>query len=282
LGPETPRETPTKGFATAAATDSGPKARLRSESFADHYSQARLFYRSQQPVEQTHIAAALVFELSKVETPAIRTRMVSHLRNIDETLAERVANALGMELPEAPTPIVAAIDLPPSPALSILEKAKGILEGRMIGCLVSDGADGALIKALQTEAKAAGAKVKLIAPSIGGVKSANGGHLPADFIIDGGPSILFDAVAVLISNDAVEALSGDASALNFIRDAFAHLKFIAFNKPADALLAVAGVAAAQRDKGVIATNGAKDIKKFLDAARALRLWQREPSVKRPI
>lgn len=282
LGPDTPRETPTRGFTTAAEADIAPKSRLRAETFADHYSQARLFFRSQTPVEQDHIAAALIFELSKVETMAIRERMVGHLRVIDETLANRVADGLGIALPPAAKPAVAAVDLEPSPALSILAKAKNTLEGRVIGCLVSDGADGALIKALQTEAKAVGAKVKLIAPTIGRINTADGKPLAADFIIDGGPSILFDAVAVMISEEAAEILVNDAPSQNFVRDAFAHLKFLAFNEPGEALLTAAGITAAKRDAGVIATDAAKDIKTFIEAARALRLWQREKSVKRPV
>ncbi|MGO8657569.1 catalase-related domain-containing protein, partial [Rhizobium ruizarguesonis] len=89
----------------------------------DHYSQARQFYISQTPPEQRHIAAALIFELSKVETPVIRERMVSHLMNIDETLASKVGHALGFK--SMPKPADAAMptrqDLEPSPGLSIIE-----------------------------------------------------------------------------------------------------------------------------------------------------------------
>ena len=83
-----PRESPEAGFRTYPEQLEGPKLRARSETFADHYSQARQFYVSQTEIEQTHIANALIFELSKVETPAIRARMVSHLLNIDDGLAE--------------------------------------------------------------------------------------------------------------------------------------------------------------------------------------------------
>jgi catalase len=119
---EGPRESPERGFRSYPAEVNGPKLRIRSESFADHYSQARQFYLSQTEVEQAHIAAALTFELSKVETLAIRARMVSHLLNIDEALGRKVAD--GLRLREVPKPVPAAMptrqDLAKSPALSIL------------------------------------------------------------------------------------------------------------------------------------------------------------------
>jgi catalase len=109
---------------------------LRSESFADHYSQANLFYRSQTPVERKHIADALVFELSKVETPAIRERMVAHLVNIDGELAKSVAGGLGLaKLPKAPPPAVEPRrDLPASVALSILKNGPDSFKGRSWAC----------------------------------------------------------------------------------------------------------------------------------------------------
>ncbi len=119
-------------------------------SFADHYSQARQFFISQTMGEQAHIAAALTFELSKVKIPAIRERMVSHLLNIDETLANKVAGKLGLQ--KLPKPADAAVptrqDLEPSPALSIVENGPERFEGRKLGIMVSDGSDAGLLKAL--------------------------------------------------------------------------------------------------------------------------------------
>ena len=117
-----PRESPTLGFRSVPEEVRGPKLRVRAELFADHYSQARQFYISQTEIEQTHIKDAFVFELSKVETPAIRARMVSHLLNVDEALAKKVAEGLGMkDLPTAAEPArPVKKDLPSSPALSII------------------------------------------------------------------------------------------------------------------------------------------------------------------
>src|SRR3546814_4383587 len=95
-----PREDPGRGFTSFAETADGPKQRVRSESFADHYSQARQFLISQAAIEQKHIGDALVLELSKVERPDIRSRVVSHLLHIDATLAATVADGLGLPVPD--------------------------------------------------------------------------------------------------------------------------------------------------------------------------------------
>src|SRR6202035_2963425 len=120
---EGPRESPQRGFTPFADIEQGAKRRLRAESFADHYSQARQFFISQTMGEQAHIAAALTFELSKVKIPAIRERMVSHLLNIDETLADKVAGKLGLQKMPKPAEVTVPTrqDLDPSPALSIVE-----------------------------------------------------------------------------------------------------------------------------------------------------------------
>src|SRR5689334_10553744 len=144
--PGGPREAPDIGFHSYPADEQGEKRRIRSETFADHYSQARQFYVSQTPVEQGHIAAAFTFELSKVETPAIRARMVSHLLNVDEVLAKKVADGLRLkEIPRAAEPARPVItSLKPSPALSMLGNPPGTFKGRKLGVLISDGVDAAL------------------------------------------------------------------------------------------------------------------------------------------
>src|SRR5664280_1642807 len=103
LSENSPRETQAKGFHSAVVNETGEKGRIRAESFADHYSQARQFYLSQTSYEQAHIASALVFELSKVEHVRIRKAIVGHLRHIDEELAKRIAAGLGfVKIPDAP------------------------------------------------------------------------------------------------------------------------------------------------------------------------------------
>nr|WP_064251181.1 catalase [Rhizobium leguminosarum]OAP88265.1 catalase HPII [Rhizobium leguminosarum] len=275
-----PRESPVQGYRHFPAEEQGPKVRLRPESFADHYSQARQFYISQTPPEQRHIAAALNFELSKVETPVIRERMVSHLMNIDETLASKVGHALGFK--SMPKPADAAMptrqDLEPSPALSIIERGPKRFEGRKLGILVSDGTDAAIFKALLAEITEQKATFEVIAPKIGGVTLSDGNWIEAHQMIDGGPSVLYDAVALLPSAEGTGDLLKEATARDFVADAFVHCKFIGYVEAAQPLMQKAGIAASP-DEGVIALAAAKDVPAFIKALGKLRVWGREPSVK---
>jgi catalase len=277
---EGPRESPKRGFRSFAEAEEGQKVRLRAESFADHYSQARLFFNSQTPPEQRHIAMALTFELSKVETPVIRERMVSHLLNIDEGLAETVAEKLGLgELPEpADAAVAPRDDLEPSPALSIIENGPDRFAGRKVGVLVSPGADAALLKKLQTAIEKEGAVMEVVAPKVGGVEAADGSWIEGRHMIDGGPSVLFDAVALVLSEEGAERLTGEAAARDFVADAFAHCKFIAFTSGALPLLQKAGVDP-EADEGLIALDDPRTIPGFIESCRKLRLWSREMAVK---
>ena len=274
---EGPREDPKGGYRTYPSEVSGPKLRVRAELFADHYSQARQFYESQTAVEQTHIQDALVFELSKVETPAIRARVVAHLRVIDEALAEAVAKGLG--LPEMPAPMTPArpvvAGLKPSDKLSILKNGPESFKGRKLGVLITDGFDAAALKALEAAAMAEGALVELVAPKVGGAVDASGKLHPAKQKLDGGPSVLYDAVALLVSAEGAALLAEDAAARDFVADAFAHAKFIAYAESAKPLFDKAG---AVPDAGFQSLAGAADAKAFIQMCGALRFWEREKAV----
>ncbi|ANP85248.1 catalase [Rhizobium leguminosarum] len=275
-----PRESPVQGYRHFPAEEQGAKVRLRPESFADHYSQARQFYISQTPPEQRHIAAALIFELSKVETPVIRERMVSHLFNIDETLASKVGHALGFK--SMPKPADAAMptrqDLEPSPALSIVERGPKRFEGRKLGILVSDGTDAAIFKSLLAEITEQKAAFEVIAPKIGGVTLSDGNWIEAHQMIDGGPSVLYDAIALLPSAEGTGDLLKEATARDFVADAFVHCKFIGYVETALPLMQKAGIADSL-DEGVIALGAANNVTAFIKALGKLRVWGREPSVK---
>ena len=274
LAMDSPREQPKTGFRSAAVDETGAKGRIRAESFADHYSQARQFYISQTDYEQAHLASALVFELSKLEHPHIRAAMVGHLRNIEENLAQRVAFGLGMDdLPQAPTPAVAVQVLAPSPALQLIGKMKDTLEGRAIGILVADGSDAASIDAAKKAATVAGAKVKLVAAKIGEVKLADGSLLKVDAQLAGTPSVLFDAVAIILSNEAAALLGKEAAAIDFVRDAFGHLKAVGIDKGGEALLKAAGI---EPDSGVVVIED--NVGSFIAAAKT-RQWSREVGVR---
>ena len=274
-----PREDPEIGFRSFPAEEAGEKLRQRAESFADHYSQARQFYISQTKVEQNHIAAALVFELSKVEEPAIRERVVSHLPNIDESLAGQVAAGLGLKGKiKAATPAVEVrSDLGKSNSLSILLNPPASFAGRKVGALVTDGVDAKLIAALRSALEAEGATLEIVAPTVGGVQMSDGRVLHADHKFGGGPSVLFDAVAILNAANATDSLLTNAAVGDFIRDAFGHLKFIGYTEAAMPLFKKAGIADSL-DEACLKLGGAKSIDTFISACRKLRFWKREETV----
>lgn len=275
-----PRENQKAGFVSHAEELSGNKIRQRSETFADHYSQARQFYISQTPIEQAHIVDALVFELSRCERADIRERMVAHLENVDDGLAKKVADGLGMKSmpPAAKAARPTKMDLPQSDPLSILKQGPGTFRGRRLGILVSDGADAKLLNAVKAAATKEGAEVMIVAPTINGADLSDGTHVPADFKINGGPSVLYDAVALVLSEEGAAKLLPEATARDFVADAFAHLKFIGFNSAAEPLLAKAGVSA-DADEGVIQLGKEADANSFIETCRKIRLWDRESKVK---
>ena len=174
--------------------------------------------------------------------------MVANLRNVDDDFARRVAEGLRLDpLPEPSVPARPPItDLPPSPPLSIVANGPQRFAGRKFGVLVTDGVDAALLKALRKAAAAEGALVELIAPHIGGFVTSDGELIPAHQKVDGGPSVLYDAVVLLMSAEGAALLAADATAKDFVTDAHAHCKFIAYTPDAVALLDAAGVVAAAR------------------------------------
>ncbi len=267
-----PRQSPEHGFRSYTAAEEGEKQRSRSETFSDHYSQARQFYISQTTVEQ-HIADALTFELSKVKRSDIRARMVSHLLNIDNDLAQDVADGLGLD--EMPDPAEAARptrqDLPPSPALSILKNGPASFAGRTVGILVTDGIDGEQLKGLIAAIEKEGATAKLIAPKVGGVTTNDGSSVAADEKIGGGPSVVFDAVALLLSDEGAQQLADLPPAHEFVADALAHRKFIAYNQGAASLLKVVGVKRDHQPQ-LVSLDQESGVEEFISRCRRLRDW----------
>ena len=275
LAEDTPRQEPHHGLASLAEPMDGNKLRIRSESFADHFSQARQFFYSQTEPEQNHIVSAFIFELSKVETSAVRERMVGQLANVDSKIAQRVADGLGLQgkITAVATTVNARQDIKPSPALSILGKAKKTLEGRKIGCLIADGTDGKLVASLKSAAAKMKVDFAVVAPKVGGAVTADGQLLPADLQLVGGSSVLFDTVFVALSAEGSEQLSTEAAAVGWVHDAFSHCKVIGATKEAQPLLDAAGVAS---DEGVIVGTNSNT---FLTAAAKGRIWEREPKVR---
>ncbi|MCP1200856.1 catalase [Notoacmeibacter sp. MSK16QG-6] len=271
-----PREAPEIGFTSYAEPVEGEKRRVRAELFADHYSQARQFYISQTEIEQKHISDALVFELSKVERMEIRERVVSHLRNIDEDLAKSVADDLGIE--KLPTKAKAARDivedLAASDALSILKNGPDSFAGRKLGLYVSNGADAALVKALKEAASSEGAVCEIVTPQIAGVELSDGSKLAGDQKIDGGPSLLYDAVAILLTEEAAKRVADDKPSQDFASDAFAHAKFIAYTEGAMPLFEAIGLDE-KIDDGFVEVGKKSDVSDFIEKCRDLRYWDRQ-------
>jgi catalase len=273
LAADSARESPDTGFRSTAIEEGGQRGRIRTDTFADHYSQPRQFWRSQTVHEQAHIASALVFELSKVEHLHIRAGMVGHLCHIDAALARRVADGLGIvDMPAPPAAARPAEDRAPSPALRTIGKGRDTLAGRVVAILMNDGTDDAAIEALHTALVDAGATVKLVAPKVGGAKLRDGSTFAADGQLAGTPSVMFDAVAIVLSSSGAVELSADAAAIDFVRDAFGHLKALALDDGGRTLLKAAGLVA---DAGVF---DADDCAGFV-AAAGTRQWAREKTVR---
>ncbi|MBC7366144.1 MAG: catalase [Undibacterium sp.] len=274
-----PRENPSRGFTSHAEPMEGSKVRQRSATFADHYSQARLFFRSMTLPEQTHIVGAFAFELGKVETHAIRQRMLGHLALIDTSLHDQVADALGLKgHTDEIAPALPPRDLAPSPALSLIGKAVKTFAGRKVGVLVTDGFDPSLLTALRSTAKTAKAGLVVIAPKVGGVQDAEGKHVPADFALSAASSVFFDAVVILATSPAATDLATQAAAVDWVANAFAHLKVIGHTAGAQPLLDRGGVRAGA---GIVALTERKSVDTFFEAAKKGRIWDREPSLRRP-
>jgi catalase len=270
-----PRESPTAGFHSFPADESGPKIRIRADKFADHYSQARQFYMSQTRPEQDHIAAAFTFELSKVETPAIRARMVGHLLNVDKGLAEKVADGLGIR--KLPQPANAAMaprtDLKASPALSILRNGSESFAGRRVGALVTQGFNAELLNGLKGLLEQEGTALEVIAPTAGEIEASDGSQVQVGQRIDGGPSVLYDAVALLPSRSGGELMAREPAAQDFVADAFAHSKFIAYVEAAMPLLDKV-IGRENLDAGLIEVGKSGDFIRFIDSCRKFRFWER--------
>ncbi|MBV8452157.1 MAG: catalase [Deltaproteobacteria bacterium] len=275
-----PRESPDRGFQSYQADEHGTKRRIRAEDFADHYSQARQFYISQTETEQKHIAAAFVFELSKVENQAIRARMVSHLLNVHHELADKVSKGLRLSIkPGAAIPVRSPrTDLKESPALSIMRNGPKSFHGRKVGVLVTDGANAQLIASLREAIAQEGASLDFIAPAVSGVEANDGSWIEAGQNINGGPSVLYDVVVLVVSEAGAKLLAKDRATRDFISDAYMHAKFIGY-VPAAATLLDGAIGRDARDGGFIGLNTPADATNFVRTCRQLRFWEREEKYK---
>ncbi len=276
-----PKETPPAaedgGFESYSERIDAHKIRQRSPSFSDHFSQARLFFKSMSTHEQEHIIAAYSFELGKVEREWIRARQVNEiLANIDLELAKRVAQNLGLPVPKRGTVDVPELSLDHSPALSQANLLSGDIKTRKVAILAANGVDGKAIDALKKALQAEGAHARLLGPTSAPVTTADGKTLPVDASMEGLPSVAFDAVFVPGGAKSIQALSGDGVALHYLLEAYKHLKAIALQGEAKQLLDVLKL---EVDAGLIIGGDAKALKAFFNAIAHHRVWEREPKAK---
>jgi len=287
------------GFVSYNERIDARKVRARSQSFFDHFSQATLFYNSQSEFEKNHIVNALRFELGKLETEAIRVRIVGMLTQIDPTLAAKVAKGLGMEVPKTPEkpmnlsipadgdpqkfqPTAVVSSLKQSKALSMANTVKDNIKTRQIAILAADGVDGASLNTMKQALEAAGAKAKIIAPRLGNIASANGKTVKADQSFLTAASVLFDAVYVPDGQQSAKALEAEPDAILFINEAYKHCKAIAadgagakFLNATDAGMKAQGKNEGDKSKtsnGILVDGSPKS---FIAAIAQHRFWERE-------
>lgn len=257
------------GFESYAEPMEGTKIRVRSDSFADHFSQAALFYQSMSDVEKEHIALAYQFELGKVTKPEIRARVVNEiLANFDAGLAATVAEGLG--LPKPGKGARPAGKQKPSPALSLLNRGVPGIKTRKIAVLAAPGSDGAAIKSVQAALKSQGATPLLVAPTLAPIDGMN-----PDATISGMPSIMFDGVVVVGGAQGTKALAQSGDARHFVLEAFRHLKAIAATGAGKDVLSASHLP--EKGDGVFIGDDGKVeavLKPFIEAVGQHRVWSR--------
>ena len=223
-----------QGFQSYADQLETPKIRGRSHSFDDHFSQATLFWNSQSSAEKDHIVGAFRFELSKVEVPDIRQRMVDNLAHVDMKLATRVASTLGLSMPDPKAAagrlgyrdyrITNKVD--EDLTLRMGGKPSISVKTRKVAFLVANGIELGTIKRLQRDLTDAGAICKIIGPNLGSVSTAGGRQLAVDHTFCSMPSIMFDAVVLAGGEQSAKALCATGEAVHFVLEAYKHCKTI--------------------------------------------------------
>ena len=284
LGGGCPFQAGAAGFTSFPQPIHDDKLRGKPEKFAEHYLQAQLFYESQSPEEQRHIAAAFRFELSKVTVPAIRARMLASLRNASEDLATQVAQGLGMELPE---PMTMALAKPPTPEVTRSRRlslhahpGEAGIRTRKVAVAVAAGVDATQVASVLERLREEGAVAKLVGSRVGPVEAADGSVLDAEVSFENEPGFLFDALVLPDGEAGVQALLADANVLDAVRDQYRHCKPILAIGAARALLDAAGVREdpRARDPGVLraaADTSGRGLDAFVEALGQHRHWSRE-------
>jgi catalase len=216
------------GFTSFPEPLVGDQVRGKPERFADHYTQATLFWNSQTAVEKAHIIRAFRFELSRAQIPAVRERVVAMLANVANDLAASVAQGLGIPTPAA---LPKVIEKPPvseieaSPALSLFARpGDGSIRTRRIAILVADGVAGADVKALHDGLTAQGAVPCFVGARLGSVQSADGEPIEVEASLEAVPAVLYDALLVPSGREAIKTLGNLGHAAEFVKEQYRHCK----------------------------------------------------------
>ncbi len=269
---ETPPAASNGGFESYPENISGHKLRQRSETFSDHFSQPRLYYKSLAPHEQKHVVDAYTFELSKVQRKHIRERQVQQiLANIDLDLARQVGANLGIEVPDL-TLDYKKTAVEKSAKLSFLAFPPEDIQGRKVAVLIHNLVKSDTLEAIKNWAIKEGAVVHLLAPSLAPVKDHQDNIIVADGMQMAEPSIAYDAV-IIPDGDNLNAVMQDGVARHYVLEAYKHLKPIAFLGNKSDLLEPLGLVA---DEGTLVEDKFQQIaEKFKNLIMAHRVWSRE-------
>jgi len=227
LGGGCPFQVGKQGFRSFPERISDDKVRGKPEKFADHYTQATLFWKSQSPIEQAHILRAFRFELTRVSVPAIRQRVVSMLANVAPELAKPLAADLGMEMPAAMPRVgkAAKPEITVSPSLSLMARpGDGVIRGLRVAILVAPGIDIASVKRMHLSLLAQGAVPRYVGVKLGSVTSDDGNSLEVEVTLETTPSVLYDAVIIPDGPNAAAAFVNLGQAAEFLKDQYRHCK----------------------------------------------------------
>jgi catalase len=238
-----------QGFQSLEQPLESPQLRRRSPSFDDHFSQATLFWNSQSTSEKEHIIAAFQFELSRVETPAIRQRIVDNLAHVDMRLARKVAEPLGIGPPDPKSAAGHAGFREPrgkplvdsAPSLSMEGSTNGI-QTRRVAVLIAAGAELGAFKVIQQALLDAGALTRVVAAHLGVVASSSGQQVPVDHTFQTMPSVMFDAVLVPGGAASAQLLMANGDAVHFVLEAYRHCKALCLIGESVEILRRAGIA----------------------------------------
>lgn len=244
LGGGCPFQAGMQGFTSFPEPVAEDKVRGKPEKFADHYSQATLFWISQSEIEKQHIINAFRFELTRIQVPAIRERVVSLLVNVDETLAQEVADGLGIDLPAA-APLASDISFPvldASPALSeTFYPGDGTIKTKRVAILAAHGVNGANVNALYDAILAQGGVPRILSTKLGKLETAEGKTINVEATLETMPGVLFDGMVIAEGEQSVANLALNAHTCEFLQNQYRHCKPILVPNTARSLLQKAGI-----------------------------------------